>query len=392
MNRAIEGNIWKYYLLQIFLEALVIMPVIVPFYFSNGLSMMQIFLLQGSYSVLLLFLEVPTGYIADVLGRRRTIIMGTLSWFSGVVIYSLGTGFWHFLLAELVLGLGGALISGADVALLYDSLLQMKRTADFKKIQGRVDFLTNASGAVSGILGGFLATYSLRLPIYANAVLVLFALPFAFLLVEPARKAFKSHQGHLHSIKKIIFFTLHKNKKLRWLIFYTSAVFAGTLTAVWFFQPYFKYVGIPIAFFGFLWAANNLSTGLFSLAAHRVEHIVGRKATFVLPMITLTLGLLAMALISVPMGVVLILLVTFARGTLSPISQHYINELTTSDTRATVLSIKALPQRLLFVVASPFLGWLADVYTLQFALMASGITFLVLAAITLFFLHRSKAI
>jgi MFS family permease len=54
------------------------MPIVVPFYESNGLSMKDIMILQAVYSVAIVVLEVPSGYLADVIGRRKTLILGAM--------------------------------------------------------------------------------------------------------------------------------------------------------------------------------------------------------------------------------------------------------------------------------------------------------------------------
>jgi len=91
-------------------------------------------------------------------------------------------------------------------------------------------------------------------------------------------------------------------------------------------------------------------------------------------------------------GAAVILFFNFARGLFLPISNHYINEVTPSHIRATVLSIKNIPQRLVFALVSPFLGWMADIYSLPIALIISAGFFLVSSAIALLALRRNKVI
>ncbi|RPI41295.1 MAG: MFS transporter, partial [Bacteroidetes bacterium] len=94
------------------------MPIVVPFYESNGLSMTDIMILQAVYSVAIVILEIPSGYLADVIGRRKTLIMGSVFGTLGFMTYSLSHGFTGFLVAEVILGIGQSCISGADSAML----------------------------------------------------------------------------------------------------------------------------------------------------------------------------------------------------------------------------------------------------------------------------------
>ena len=123
MKKTTRSNIWKLYLIKISKWFMLFMPYIVPFYQDNGLDMHQIMVLQAIYSISIVVLEIPSGYMADVIGRRRTLILGVILGTIGFGIYSFSFGFMGFLLADLVLGFGQSFISGADSALLYYSLL-----------------------------------------------------------------------------------------------------------------------------------------------------------------------------------------------------------------------------------------------------------------------------
>ena len=116
--RSLQSNIIKLYLIKIAKWFMLFMPIIVLFYQDNGLEMQDIFTLKAVYSIAIVLLEIPSGYLADVLGRKKTLIIGAFLGFFGFVIYDFSFGFWGFLIAELTLGLGQSLISGADSALL----------------------------------------------------------------------------------------------------------------------------------------------------------------------------------------------------------------------------------------------------------------------------------
>ncbi len=87
-----------------------------------------------------------------------------------------------------------------------------------------------------------------------------------------------------------------------------------------------------------------------------------------------------------------IILFYFVRGVSNPIFKNYINKLISSDIRATVLSVKQMFARLVFVVVGPIIGWAADVYSLADALMLSGIIFLILGVFPMFFLKKYKVL
>jgi MFS family permease len=96
------------------------------FFQDNGLSLQSIMILQACYSLSVGLMEIPSGYAADILGRRKTLILGCVLAFIGFSLFSISYNFWWFLAAEILLGLGNSFISGADTALMYDSLLEVK--------------------------------------------------------------------------------------------------------------------------------------------------------------------------------------------------------------------------------------------------------------------------
>ena len=114
------------------------MPIIVLFYQENGLGMTEVLTLQAVYSIAIVALEIPSGYAADVWGRKTTLIIGSILGVVGFSIYSFSFGFWGFFAAELTLGIGQSFISGSDSAMLYDSLKSNNRQSDYLKYEGRI--------------------------------------------------------------------------------------------------------------------------------------------------------------------------------------------------------------------------------------------------------------
>ena len=107
--------------LAFFQVFLVIMPVAVPFFQSKGLSMQEVFSLQALFALVVLLAEVPSGYVADLFGRKRTLVVGAAFCGLGHTLLLGADGFWTLALFEISLGIGSSLISGADIALLYDT-------------------------------------------------------------------------------------------------------------------------------------------------------------------------------------------------------------------------------------------------------------------------------
>jgi MFS family permease len=360
----LKHNILKMYLLKGVLWFMVAMPIIVLFFQEHGLSLTEVMLLQAIYSLSVAVFEIPSGYIADIFGRKQTIVFSTIFSFIGYLVFSFYGGFYAFAIAQVLVGIGGSLMSGSDSAIIYDTLLETKSKTSYTKIEGRNYAIGNFSEAAAGILGGFLAVGSLYLPIYVQTSILFFSIPIALTLVEPTMHEENKLDRSFKAILEVVKFSLVNNTRLRWLIIYSSAMGVATLSMAWFAQPFFKEVGVPLVYFGILWAGLNFSAGLTSFNAHQFD----RKENKYKMLIYLSLGMITSFILlgfnSSMFGLVFILVIYLLRGIVTPILRNAINENTTSNKRATVLSVRSFIIRISFAICAPILGYIAENYSL----------------------------
>jgi len=390
MKQSLRSNITKLYLIKIAKWFMLFMPIIVLFYQDNGLEMQDVFLLQGVYSVAIVLLEIPSGYLADVLGRKQTLIIGSFLGFAGFGIYSFSFGFWGFLAAELTMGIGQSLISGADSALLYDTLKAMNKKDQYLKQEGRMVSAGNFAEAIAGIVGGLLANISLRTPFYAQTAVAFIGIPAALMLIEPIRQE-KLTRMSFGDILSIVRYSLIENRQLKWNIFFSAVIGATTLTMAWFVQPYFRHVELPLTLFGVFWSLLNLSVAITSYYAYKVEFRLGQKRMIILIATMIPLLYLVLSRINVVWGIAVLFLFYLIRGLATPVLKEYINRIADSHTRATVLSVRNFVIRVLFAGIGPFLGWYTDHYTLASALALAAVTFFLLAAVAGVFFIKANA-
>ena len=384
-----QRNIICLYMIKISYWFLLVMPIIFLFYKENGLKTSDLFIIQSVFSLTIVLLEIPSGYLADLFGRKSVIVIGTIFGFSGYFLYSITHGFWGFLIAEIILGVGQSMISGADSAILYDSLIEQGRSDKYLMYEGRMTSIGNFAEAIAGVTGGFLGAISLRFPYYGQAVVAFLSIPAAVALIEP--KIHKIHSSEsLRYFWKIIRYSLHENKILRWNIVLSSVIGSATLSMAWFVQPFFKQVDIPTSIYGILWTILNFSVGISALFAYRIERSLGQIKAILFIAITISLGFLLTGLSNSYFGLAIILLFYLIRGIATPILKDYINKLTPSEMRATVLSMRSLLIRSLFAVIAPFVGWMSDKYSLSTALIISSVLFFILSSGTTMFFIKAK--
>ena len=101
---------------------MVIMPVVVPFFGELGLTPGEVFEVQAIFGLAIVLLEVPTGYVADLVGRKGCLVLAALMHGLAVTWLTYAQGFGGIVVFELLAAVAVCLYSGTDVALLYDSL------------------------------------------------------------------------------------------------------------------------------------------------------------------------------------------------------------------------------------------------------------------------------
>jgi MFS family permease len=391
-KKQLESNIWKFYIFQIFRNMVFFLPIIVLFWQANGLSMTEIMLLQSIYAICIVILEIPTGYFADIFGRKYSLAIAAISLFFGALVYSLGTNFYVFLIAEICWALGNSFASGSDSALLYDTLKNLKREKEYKKIYGHAIFLLMLSIGFGNILGGFIAKVSFRWTFYALLPFFLLLIPLSLSMHEPKRHKLIFKKGYLWELLKIVKQILLKNKKLRWVLIYAGTIYALNQASLWFYQPYFSLSGLDIVYFGIVFASFQFVAAIASKYSYKIEEKLGERKSLIMLIIFIAAGYLLMSNFIYLFSFTFAFFHQFSRGFFKVIFTDYINKLTKSDIRATVLSVKNMIGQLIYAIIIPFVGWIADIYTIIQALTVLGITTLVIGFVMLLVLYKNKVI
>ena len=389
MTKLPHPNIWKLFVIKGSLWFMVIMPVIVLFFQDHGLNLQEIMIIQACYSLSLGLTEIPSGYAADILGRRKTLILGCILAFVGFSIFSISYDFWWFLVAQIFLGLGNSFISGADTAIMYDSLLEVKAEDRFLKYEGRSVSIGNFSEAAAGILGGFLAAISFRYPAYAQVIVAMITIPFAFALVEPKTQT-KRLKNSWESIVSVVRFSLVESKILRTYIIYSAIMGIGTLMMAWLAQPFLKDIGMGMKNYGIIWALLNILVGVVAFLAYRIDKTLKPINSLILIFASSVFGYILIAQNINYLGLFILFLFYANRGYATPLLRNYINKHTESNVRATVMSIRSFIIRTTFAIIAPFIGWIADHEGLSSAMMAMSIIIALIGGICLVWFIKNQ--
>lgn len=391
MSRKISRNIPLLFIVKICSWFMLYMPVIKLFYAENNLDDFDLFLLHAIYSGVIFLVEIPSGYLADVWKRKRSIQSGMVLSLAGFAIYSATSGFWGFLFAEIALGLGQGFISGSDTALLYDSLQEVKKEKKYLKTEGYITGSGNIAEALAGIVVTVLAFSTVRYYYYLQTALTFAGLIFSLFLIEPATCGKIADIG-FSSLLKVIKETLWHDKIISRYILFSSIIGFSSLSMAWFAQIYIYDASVPHRYFGIIWTVLNGMVALGSFNSHFIGKHLGIRRSLILILLFLSGGYFIAAHTISVYGIIFLLLFYYARGVAHPILKDRINANTRSDIRATVFSVRSLLIRVMFAALGPLLGYYTKHISLTFALTLTGAVIFVPGIILLYLLLRKDTV
>jgi len=370
----LKRNIPLFYLHRFLNEFYLIAPILIPYYQIHRFGIWAFYVAQSIYALTILLTEVPSGYLADVIGRRKTLIIGAVFLPAGLLLYGLGRSLWLFWLAEFAMAMGNSMRSGSDSALLYDSFINMNRESEYERVEGKGHQFARIGTAVASVSGGLLAAGSLYLPFWVNVPIALAILPVSMMMTEPERRTPEKEKPG-RAILRIAMASL-RNRSLRPYLLFFSLLGSVSIVALWAFFIYYQQLQIPLTWFGVLFAVYQ---GMGALGASRSRFLAGRIGgwrTVALSLLVAPILILLgwrQALFMLP----LIMFHALLWNLSVPILFNQINLKTESRVRATVLSLANMGLSLAYVIAAPVFGFAAERIPLRLAFWGLAVFFMI---------------
>lgn len=356
----LQSNIKKLYAFSFLQMSLFPMAIITLFWKDQiGLSLTEILLLQGIFALAMAIMEYPSGYLSDRIGYRAALNYAALLGVFGWGLYTVAETFTGVLIAEIILGISFSFISGSDSALLFESLKAEGEQQHYARHEGRMSGCGQIGEACGAIFAGLLYAAAPLLPFLIQVVVWILAFMLTRTLLEPQRKI-KSTTSHLAEAWQSTRYALLENKRLRYTILLNLMLGMASFYPVWLIQPYMQDGGVPISWFGPIWAVANLSVALFALASHRSHLKLGDRRMVLLFVLLIVAGYLGLGLVGGLWGFVFYYLLTSMRGMRGPMLMNHAQQEIPSANRAGILSLQSLCFRLSFVCTGPLIGKLAD--------------------------------
>jgi MFS family permease len=382
-----EKNVRKFYWYRLTKYSLFHIAVFILFYQQRGLSFSQIMILQSVYYFAKVLSEVPTGALADRMGRKKSLVIGSFCHSSAYLLIFFSHSLFLFMLGEIIAGIAMSFAYGADSALAYDTLKGLGKSEDYQRIEGNANSMRHLGFAIFAPLGGLLATIDLSLPYLASSIGIFFSGLIALTLVEPPREDLSSEDS-VSGARKKSYYEMRKSldlllgdKRILWFVLFFAAVFMANRLGFWTYQPYMKLVGLPLSLFGVAFAAFHLFSAVVSRQAGRMERLFKENLILLaMPvLVVISFVLLSRFLYIWAISFILIQQVTTALH--EPVLKTYINRRTPSEVRATMLSVQHMAGNAAFALFAPFLGSMVDRFRLENALLIFALVVIILSVL-----------
>ncbi len=372
-------------------------------YFQKELTAAEAILLAAIYDIGTSALEVPSGYLSDLIGRRITLILAMMANVVGCLLIGLGDSFYVFALAQIMLGAGTAFTSGTDHALLYDSLLEQGEESQVARHEARAWRYTFAGLAVSAFAGGLMSLHSIETAFLASALAAAVALILATMLREPSPTADQTDALPPLQQTAAIFRRL-RDRALAWLFALAVGKYVLSHVPFVFGQPFINEALGTIGFAaetplvsGTVVAAMMLISVAAGWLALPLAHMLGAAGIFLFAL-AMQVGLIALLALTVhPAAITLLLLRMVPEALTWPMFLAAVQPKLQSGYRATYLSLQSLIGRIILAgtllvagLAVPDFGTLqhSTLQTILLSYFAAGAILLVVLGLTTRFLKN----
>jgi MFS family permease len=336
------------------------LPVLALFYIANNVSIEQFGIIFGVFSLTIALLQIPTGVFADFFGRKNTLILSRLCYLTEILIFCFFSGFWPFLIAKIISGIGVSLGSGTNEALLYETLKKTDRLKEHRKIFGNLQAISNIFMAVVFIIGAYLFSINPKLPAYASLPFIILAIILTFFLEEAyevkKHVSFKKTMKHFADGTKLFF----SNKEFILITLFSvpSIIIFNIVTSLS--SAYFEQILIPISLIGLVSCIGSLIYAYSAKKEHILEDKIGSKNMIYLIVSVNALSLFLMCFMFPYIGALVYIIIPGISGFGSVFINHYMNIRVSEDHRATMLSIRSMFDNFGVFLIFPIAGKLAE--------------------------------
>jgi len=362
----------RYYLYRGTLSPGFYLPVSVVFMRARGLGLADIGLVQGAFSLAMVASELPTGYVADSVGRRDALALGNAIVVAVMLGFTVADSTPAFVAVYVLWAVGWTFRTGIADAWLYELLDERGVADEHARISGRADSALRVVSAATALAAGLLYAVDPTAPFLANAGLAALGLPVLFSL--PATGAAGDGDDARIGVReaaRVVRAELLR-PSIRWLVAYAALFNAAFAVTRAFEQPAMRAVGVPIAGLGALYAGFKLCSAAASSVAGPLRDRLGTRRVLLLlvPVVGVTYASFAAV---PPLLVPALFLRRGVQRVTAPVRNQYLNDRLDDVGRATVLSGVSMALTLASGTANAFGGRAAAALGPVVFLSAAGV-------------------
>lgn len=343
---------------------------------ERGLDYWQIFLLEGVLSAFIFLFEVPAGYVADRLGRKRVVLVAVGCYLLSNLLLIVAHEYWVFLLEAAVGGIGIACLSGADSALLYESLEDEGKSDKADYVFALQSGAFTAAMVLSLPVGGFVGAQSFEATLYLTTGATAIAFLLACLIRERGQHSQAGGQekqgrwgGFLRTLGRIV----REQPALLFLQLLIGMSFTAIFSLHYLQLPLFQSYGLAVETFGMILLGSYVLNLLITFFVPALGRLLGARMIFVMSMLLAGGFFLILASSVEPViGVGVLLLILAVQTVCAPVYRTFLNERIDGENRATTLSVISLVGSIVGMGMKPLIGYLAD-HGLAFAFGVIGL-------------------
>ncbi len=360
---------------------------------ARGLTLVQISLIESIMIFTIFLMEVPTGVLADRVGRKWSIFASTLLLMSGEVIFIFARSFEWYIFIALLTGTGFAFASGAVEALVYDSLpssSKVNREDAMKRAMGRVNSWGQIAFVIAPIVGGLIigdAGVDKFIPAIAlTAAALLIGALVCLTLREPADDSAEAKPGSMTLLRDGVGLLRHHQRlrRLAMLVIFTTPITSSLVTTLG--PPYLTQNEVSPFLVAAVLSVGSLLAAITQRYAYKLEQWLGQPRAIALLILLPGLMYWLLAAAAGPVATVLVMILMYGVNDMkAPLFSAYQNAIIESRNRATVLSLINMFLNLFAALAAPLFAKIAET-SLAAAFVAMGL--MIVTAGLLLRVHR----
>ncbi len=333
---------------------------------AKGLSLFQIGLMETVFHVTSFLMEVPTGVVADLYGRKVSRALGRAADVVSTALILLSHNFTGIAIGFIFSALSYNLESGAGEALVFDSMKQLGEEDRFIGVRGRTEMICQGVSVISLLIGGYIATLNFDRVYQASLVISLLALASALTFTEPTIVG-QEHSGNVFKLMWKQFTdslsVIRGSRKVMALIVLSELVGVFSTTLFFYIQNYYKSQGLNEFQIGVILAVGGVLAALSASQASRVKRL--GKLRMLITALSLAMVVCFWGVLAGRSGAIFFALLGALYSIIWILIGDAIHQLIPSEQRATIISMQSMLFSLLMILLFPAVGKLGDLYGLR---------------------------